>query len=135
MISLMYMVLGAIIWAFAVGFREGYTWTKFRDRLPIMDYHAWRYMEQFGILFSVIGAYHVVSIWQAVLFYVGLNWLLTYTIYEPCLDYMVTGRWVWFKKSNPYNICGFKFNQGLIYQLSVTILGLILILKGITLCV
>ena len=131
MISLMYMVLGAIIWAFAVGFREGYTWTKFRDRLPIMDYHAWRYVEQFAIFLMILGS----AGWECTILYTGLNWFTTYTIYEPCLDYMVTGRWVWFKKSNPYNICGFKFNQGLAYQLTVTILGLILILKGVSLCV
>jgi len=111
--------IGVFLWSFATGYREGYTWTQNRARLDFLDYHAWRMVEQLGIVLIAYG----LSGAKGMLLYVGLNWSLLYTVYEPVLDYMVTGRWTWFKNHNPYTICGFKLNQGRVYQMFMTVIG------------
>ena len=114
---------GVFLWSLSTGLREGYTWTARRDRLPLMDYHAWRMIEQLGICLSVYGAGGL----KYLLIYIGLNWAMVFTIYEPALDYMMRGRWIWFKKINPYNICGYKWNFGRWQQIALTLTGAIIL--------
>ena len=115
-------VTGLFMWSVAVGLRDGYTWTAFRDRLPF-NYHLMRrYIEQGGlcVVFFGLGGF------EGLLLAVGLMWAFTFLVYEPCLDYMITGRWVWFKKSNPYE----GRNVGRWEQIALTITGMVLAVVG-----
>jgi len=117
------LAIGVFLWSLATGLREGYTWTG--GNFPFMnDYHAWRMVEQLGILMMIYGAGGASLAWM----YLGFNWLFVYTIYEPALNYMITGRLVFFDNNNLYTIFGVKFNQGTVYQLLFTIISLVIII-------
>ena len=130
------LILSVFMWSNATGFREGFTWQNARRRaktpLPLFDYHTWRYIEQFSIFGSIIATAFIG--WQAIIIYWGANWFFVYVSYEPCLDYMVQGRWIWFKSNNPYTIriCGkeYTFNNGTAYQITLTLIGLTLTIIG-----
>jgi len=80
-------------------------------------------VEQLGILLMIYGVGGVSWAWM----YIGINWLFLYTIYEPALNYMSTGRFVFFDNNNLYTIFGIKFNQGTFYQIAFTIIALAII--------
>jgi len=118
---MIFLIIGTFLWSLATGFREGYTWK--RGKFPVLDYHSWRYIEQLGIVLNVIGAY-LIGTPDALLMYIGLNWAMVFTVYEPALDWMIKRKLVFFKKENPYEILGHKWNMGRTQQIALTLIGL-----------
>lgn len=119
-------IAGILAWSFATGLREGYTFMVRRlriPRLPLMRYHWWRYVEQLGIVAMIYGSCGL----RITVLYIGLNWLLVYTVYEPALDWMIEGELVFFKEENPYE----GVNMGRPVQIAVTLAGMALIIIAI----
>lgn len=116
------LISGVLIWSIATGLREGFTWGSNRI-LPLLNYHGWRMVEQLGILLMIYGTAGP----RAALFYLGVNWSLVFTVYEPFLDWQMTRRWVFFKRDNPYE----GINMGRPFQLVITFTGVGMILASI----
>ena len=103
------------MWSIAVGLREGYTFGNYY-KLTDKQYHfIRRYIEQGGLVVVFLGLGGISSC----LIGTGLMWAFTFTVYEPCLDWMAKGKWVWFKKVNPYD----GRNVGRMEQIILTVAG------------
>ena len=111
------------MWSIAVGLREGYTFGNYY-KLTDKQYHfIRRYIEQGGLVVVFLGLGGI----SGCLIGTGLMWAFTFTIYEPCLDWMAKGKWRIFKKVNPYN----GHNVGRVEQIALTLIGLLISLTGI----
>ena len=109
-----------LVWSVAVGIREGYTFGG-RDRLSDIEYHfIRRYLEQGAIVMLGLALGGV----RGSMLVAGAMWAFTFTVYEPFLDFISTGKWVWFKKINPYN----GKNQGRTQQIILTLAGIALLI-------
>ena len=117
-------IISIVLWSLAVGLREGFTWHG--GDMPLIDYHSWRYIEQIGIVLFVLS---IANLYKTI-FYIGLNWSMVFTIYEPALNFMGSGKLQWFIDSNPYTIMGYSVNQGTKYQILFTVIGLALAFYG-----
>ena len=137
-------VLAIVLYWFAEGVTEGYTWASSKHRNEnklihpndkhngIMDYHGWRLLENIGIWGAIAIAYFLIIPFKtAALLGVGA-WLVGIFCYESALNYVDTGT-PWKSKSYKWHILGYDIpwitGKSTLVLLG---LGLLLIACGMT---
>jgi len=131
-----------IIYWISEGCTEGYTWANSQRRLDnklicnrlgngkgIMDYHAWRYGEDIGILGAILCAIFFDSFLSLLLMSIGTAWIGTF-IYERVLNYIVYNKL--FPQKPDFHILGLVIKDYLWHDFFLLIIGLILV--GISIC-
>lgn len=138
-------ILAIILYWFAEGVTEGYTWANSKHKNEnklihpnnksngIMDYHGWRLLENIGIWGSIAIAYFLTIPFKvAALLGVGA-WLIGTFCYECALNHVNIGT-CWKSKSYKWHILGYDI-PWITGKSTLVLLGLgiLLIAYGVTL--
>uniref|UniRef100_A0A6H1ZLD5 Uncharacterized protein n=1 Tax=viral metagenome TaxID=1070528 RepID=A0A6H1ZLD5_9ZZZZ len=137
MIVTLGFILFILIYQFAVGAREGYTWANHKQRINnpiisprmdmgkgVLDYHAWRWIENLSIMGMVITGYFINGFWNLLFLFIGANWFGCYAIYERVLNYICLDEL--FPDKEDYHVLNIVIPHSIWQDIAMMIIGLLM---------
>lgn len=134
-------IIFILIYCFAEGATEGFTWASEQERLNnkiishnfhqgegLLDYHSFRNLELLGICGAIITALFLgLSLKRFILLLIGSFAFGLSLVYERVLQYVAKG--YLFEPHPPqYNILWFSFQSSNILEIIVGLIGILLII-------